>query len=121
MEHGFYFLMGWCGDALLRDLDIATSEQRSCLAWQTWGLMRSTYYGFVEFTMSYLERHSQDGLYIVPVRLNGSAMETPFPQMKYSAGGHLSSTNYSTARSSLLIKKQVRGQGRISLNLLSQK
>ena len=55
--------------------------------------MRITYYGFVEFTRSYLERHSQYGLYIVPVQLNGSAVETLFSQMKYSTGGHLRSTN----------------------------
>ena len=29
IEYGFYFLMGWCDDALSRDIDIATSEQRS--------------------------------------------------------------------------------------------
>ena len=127
MEQGFYFLMGWCDDALLRGIDIATNDQKSFLAWQTWDLMRVTFYGFMEFTRSYLERHLQDGLYIVPVRLNGSAVETLFSQMKYSAGGHLSSTNYSTAISSILIKKQVRGQGvkdtdyrNVSLNLLSQ-
>ena len=127
MEDSFYFLTGWCDDALLRGIDIGTSEQRSFLAWQTWDLMRITYYGFLEFTKSYLERHSQDGLYIVPVRLNGSAVETLFSQMKYSAGGQLSSTNYRTARSSLLMKQQVRGQNvkdaeyrNVSLNLLSQ-
>ena len=126
MEHGFHFLMGWCDDALLRHVDIETNYQKSFLAWQTCDLMRITYYGFKEFTTSYLEQHSQDDLYIVPLRLNGSAVETLFSQMKYSAGGHFSSTNC-TARSSLLMKNQVRGRSvkdadyrNVNLNLLSQ-
>ena len=38
------------------------------------------------------------------MRLNGSAIETFFSQLKYTAGGHLSGVNYATARASILSK-----------------
>ena len=48
-----------------------------------------------DFVGSFFRRHPDEDYYIIPVRLNGSAVETLFSQLKYSTGGHLSSTNYS--------------------------
>lgn len=127
MKDGFYFFMGWCDEVIGNRIDISSNTQKSFLAWQTWDLMRVTFYGFIDFVEAFIARHQQDGQYIIPVRLNGSAVETLFSQLKYSAGGHLSSTNYATARSSILIKKQVKGHNvkdseyrNVNLNLLQQ-
>ena len=87
---------------------IESNSQKVFLSWQTWDLMRLTFYGFKDFTDSFFRRHPSDEHYIIPVMLNGNAVETLFSQLKYSAGGHLSSTNYASARSSLLVKRQVR-------------
>ena len=109
MENGFMFFAGWCDDAILNYVPIESNSQKVFLSWQTWDLMRLTFYGFKDFTDSFFRRHPSDEHYIIPVRLNGSAVETLFSQLKYSAGGQLSSTNYASARSSLLVKRQVRG------------
>ena len=127
MKDGFYFFMGWCDEVIGNGMDISANIQKSFLAWQTWDLMRVTFYGFIDFVEAFISRHQQDGQYIIPVRLDGSAVETLFSQLKYSAGGHLSSTNYATARSSILIKKQVKGHNvkdkeyrNVNLNFLNQ-
>ena len=89
--------------------------------------MRLTFYGFKGFVDSFFYRHPGEEYYIVPVRLNGSALETLFPQLKYSTGGNLSSTKYASAISSLLVKRHVRGHNvkdkeyrNITYNLSSQ-
>ena len=127
MEDGFWFFVGWCDDAILNNVSIESNRQKAFLSWQTWDLMRLTFYGFKGFVDSFFHRHPGEEYYIVPVRLNGSAVETLFSQLKYSTGGHLSSTNYASARSSLLVKRQVRGHNvkdkeyrNITLNLSSQ-
>lgn len=66
------------------------------------------HYGFLGFCEEFLENHP--GYTIHPIRLNGSAVETIFSQLKYASGGNLMSTNYSSARASLLIKGGVSGK-----------
>ena len=78
------------------------------LSWQTWDLQRIVYYGFTGFCEDFLTSHS--GYFIYPSRLNGSAIETIFSQLKYSTGGNLLSINYASARASLLIKGCVSGR-----------
>lgn len=128
LDTGFHFFAGWCDDAIINHINIQSSETKEFLAWQTWDLTRLTLYGFTDFVKSFFQRHPNTDHYIVPVRLNGSAVETLFSQLKYSAGGHLSSTNYATARSSLIVKKTVRRHNvkdkdyrNVSLGLLSSK
>ena len=50
-------------------------------------------------------RHN--GYFIAPIRVNGSAIQSIFSQLKYIAGGNLSSTNYATSLSSLVTQKDV--------------
>ena len=109
LNDGFHFFMGWCDDSVLNNINFSSSETKEFLAWQTWDLTRLTVYGFTDFVHLFFQRHPNASHYIVPVQLNGSTVETLFSQLKYSAGGHLSSTNYATARSSILVKKTVRG------------
>ena len=58
------------------------------------------WYGFKGFCQEFTTKHEQ--YYIVPVRINGSAVESLFSRFKYDAGGNLSATNYESAISRLL-------------------
>ena len=68
----------------------------------TWDLQRIIYYGFKVFSADYLSRH-----YINPHDINGSVIETISGQM---AQQNLSSTNYVSARASLLTKWSLCGK-----------
>ena len=69
--------------------------------------MRICVYGFQEFCTDFFRRHP--GYYIVPLKFNGSAVETLFSQIKRAAGGKLDSTNYATAREALLVRRDAHG------------
>lgn len=92
-----YFYIGY---------SITETTSRPFLSWQTWDLLRVMVYGFKGFCEDFLCRNP--GYTIYPVRLNGSAIETFFSQLKHTAGGHLSGVNYSTARASILTKGSVK-------------
>lgn len=87
---------------------ITTTTQRPFLSWQTWDLLRVMYYGFRGFCSEFLQKHP--GYTIHPIRFNGSAVETFFSQLKFATSGHLSGTNYATARSSVLTRGSVKGK-----------
>ena len=104
IDEGFHFFMGWYDDAILQHINIFSNEVKQFLAWQTWDLTTLMVYGFKLFIQDFFRRHPNTHHYIIPVRLNGSAVETLSSQLnlftfKYSA----------TARSSILMKKVVRG------------
>ena len=66
---------------------------------QTWDLTRLVYYGFTEFCKHFVSIFP--GYYIWPLRLNGSALETIFSQLKFNMNGQLSkcqllSSSYNT-------------------------
>ena len=83
-------------------------EAKKFLSWQTWDLLRITWYGYREFCKSFLQRHP--GYYVYPLRLTGSAIETVFSRLKYTTGGHLSAVNYASARANLLTRYDVHGR-----------
>ena len=58
------------------------------------------WYGFKGLCQEFTSKHEQ--YYVVPVRLNGSAVESLFSRFKYDAGGNLSATNYESAISRIL-------------------
>ena len=66
---------------------------------QTWDLLRVMYNGFIGLCTSFLAENSN--YFIIPVRVNGSAVESYFSQLKFTAGGQLSSANYATAQASV--------------------
>ena len=51
--------------------------------------------------------HSQNGYYIVPVHVNGSAIESYFSRLTFSAHGQLSAINYSSAQAAVEMAKSV--------------
>lgn len=66
------------------------------------------YYGFRGFCEEFLQKHP--GYTIYPIRFNGSAVESFFSQLKYTTSGHLSWTNYATARAAILTRGSVKGK-----------
>lgn len=81
------------------------NREKLFLAWQTWDLLRIMWYGFKQFCESFTSRHP--GFYVSPLRLNGSAIETLFSQLKFISHGDLTSTRYPQALASLLTKGSI--------------
>jgi hypothetical protein len=77
------------------------------ISFQTYDLLRICVYSFNELCTDYLGRHP--AMYLVPMKLNGSAIETLFSQMKFTAGGKLSSVNYEHAKRTLMLRKNIQG------------
>ncbi len=69
--------------------------------------MELLYFGFVGLCSDFTSRHGQSGHYIVPVKINGSAIESLFSRFKYDADGNLSAVNYETALSRFLTAASV--------------
>ena len=69
--------------------------------------MRMCYYRFVDFCHNFLEAHL--GYFLTPLRVNGSAIEAMFSQLKEGSGGTLTAASYSSARAKLLTKRAVHG------------
>ena len=68
---------------------------------QTWDLMRLLYFGFTGFCADFTATYGPDH-YVVPVRINGSAIESLFGRFKFDAGGNLSAINYEAALSCVM-------------------
>ena len=89
---------------------VTKTTDREFLSWQTWDLLRITVFGFKDFTASFLQDHP--GYVIYPVRLNGSAVETLFCQLKHATSSQLSCVNYPSAKASILTQGSVHGRRR---------
>jgi hypothetical protein len=77
------------------------------LSFQTYDLLRICSYSFPAFCKEYLARNP--GYYVVPMKINGRAIESLFSQFKYASGGKLSSITYETAKRSVMIRKNIHG------------
>ena len=63
------------------------------------------YHGFTGLCESFLSTYASRGYFISPIRINGSAVESYFSQLKYAARGQLSSTQYAVARGAVATSK----------------
>ena len=70
---------------------------------QTWDLLRLMFQGLIGLCEHFLTEHP--GYFITPVRINGSAIESYFSQLKYAARGQLSAINYETAQAAVETSK----------------
>lgn len=70
---------------------------------QTWDLLHLMFQGFIGLCEHFLREHP--GYFITPVRINGSAIESYFSQLKYAARGQLSAINYETAQAAVETSK----------------
>ncbi len=86
------------------------SQERRFLSWQTWDLLRITVFGFQGLVSSFLDKHPE--YYIYPLKVNGSAVETLFSQFKFETNSKLTSANYASARSRVLMKKDISGSAK---------
>ena len=62
------------------------------------------FHAFTGLCSYFLSKHFQKGYYIVPVRINESAIES---RLKSSAHGQLSAVNYSSAQAAVEMAKLV--------------
>ena len=69
---------------------------------QTWDLLEMMYSGFTSLCQDFIQKHGESKHYIVPVRINGSSIESLFSRFKYNANGNLSAVNYESAMVRLL-------------------
>ena len=67
--------------------------------------MQIMWYGFKNFCDDFTARHP--GFYVAPLRLNGSAIETLFSQLKFISHGDLSATRYPQALASLITRGSI--------------
>ena len=81
---------------------------------QTYDLLNIMYHGFTGLCQYMLKKYPEH--LISPLRVNGSAIETVFSSLRYIAGGHLSSTNYSTTIGSFLTQKDTSSHSNIHPN-----
>ena len=86
------------------------SEERRFISWQTCDLLRIVIFGFQGLVKSFLVQHPDN--YIVPLKVNGSAVETLFSQFKFETNSKLNSVNYANARSRVLLKKDISGSAK---------
>lgn len=93
----------------LVDYKVTNPKGKKFISWQTWDLLRITWYGYKEFCKDFIQRHHGKGYAIYPLRLTGSAVETIFSRLKFITGGHLSAVNYATARANLLTRYTLHG------------
>ena len=109
IQEGYDFFKDWHIqlDEAHENFNPTSPFERRFISWQTFDLLRICVYGFVAFVESFLQRHP--GYYVVPLKLNGSAVETLFSQFKYIAGGKLSSLNFATAKRSVMLRKDIHG------------
>ena len=74
------------------------------IAWQTWDLLRLTFYGFIEFVDYFIAKYPT---YIVhPIRLSGSAIETYFSELRAVASGNLNACNYASASATVQVRRR---------------
>ena len=78
-----------------------------CYIFHTWDRMRISWYGFHGFCQEFFELHPDH--YILPLRANGSAIETVFSQLKHSSRGTLTAVSYGPAKAQLVTKRAVHG------------
>ena len=103
---GMQYFIDWYSNLSKGDNFHPTSTtERKFLSWQTFDLLRIAVYGFLDFVERFILEYPE--YYVLPLKLNGSAVETLFAQFKYESAGKLTSVNYSTARKSVLLKRDI--------------
>lgn len=61
--------------------NVADPQRKKFIPWQTWDLIRITWYGYRGFCKDFVQRHP--GYAVYPLRLTGSAVETIFSRLKF--------------------------------------
>ncbi len=69
--------------------------------------MKICWYGFKGYCQEFLTSHP--GYFVTPLRLNGSAIETIFSQLKHASRDSLTAVTYESARAQLLTRRSIHG------------
>lgn len=72
---------------------------------QTWDLLRLMVYGFLDFCTWFITAYPD--YFVSPLRINGSAIESIFSVLKFTAGGNLSASNYGSFRVRVITGREV--------------
>lgn len=72
---------------------------------QTWDLLRLMVYGFLDFCTWFITAYPD--YFVSPLRINGSAIESIFSVLKFTAGGNLSASNYGSFRGRVITGREV--------------
>lgn len=107
MASGYKFFSDWLDPLLDQGLIPINPYQKCFLAWQTWDLLRISWLGLRNYCEEMFSLHPE--CYVIPLRANGSAIETIFSQLKHASGHSLTAVNYETARAQLLTRRSVHG------------
>ncbi len=107
IKTGYAYFEHWC-DEILSNTDEKSLRIKQFLAWQTWDLLRLCVHGAISLVQDFTTRHP--GYFVVLSRVNGSAVESLFSQLKYATSGKLSSVNYAWARKAVMTKANVTSQ-----------
>ena len=110
IHKGMEYVFSWYRGLSTGEFMPTYSKERQFLSWQTFDLLRIAAYGFEDFLEAFFEENPN--YYVLPLKLNGSAVETLFSQFKYESHGKLTSANYSTARKTILLKKDIHGSAK---------
>lgn len=104
MIDGFRYFCSWY-EALEEPECSTTFRRRNFLSWQTFDILRLMFFGFIDLCDAVWKL--KPGSYVVGLKVNGSAVETLFSQIKQRSGQEMNSTNYLTARRSLIATRDV--------------
>lgn len=110
MEKGFTFFENWLNQILDDDpnINLQKSQQEVFLSWQTWDLLRVMFYGFMGLAKEFFKLCP--GYFLSFIRITGSAIESLFSQIKYAAGGKITSASYVSGRKAVTIRRNVQGK-----------
>lgn len=102
---GFEYFCRWHESLESRESFQHDKKQKEFISWQTFDILRVMFFGFVDLCNAVW--NLKPGSYLVGLKVNGSAVETLFSQIKARSGQELTSTNYLGARRSLLVSRDV--------------
>jgi len=88
IHEGFQWFINW-GNGLIDDnYDIHKNQYQWFLHWQTFDLLKITYYGFLGWAQqSFKLSPSDEGYFISTLRQSGSKIESLFSQLQNMKGG----------------------------------
>ena len=107
IDEGYNYFVSWLEEINRKNdnFSVTASKNSPFLAWQTWDLLRICVFGLKSLLIDFKKRNPQH--YLVLSRINGSAIESLFSQIKYATAGKLSSVNYGSSRRAVIISSNV--------------
>ena len=116
INEGYKYFVSWLeeikrGDA---NFSITATKESPFLAWQTWDLLRICVFGIMGLLKDFKQRHPDN--FLVFSRVNGSAIESVFSQIKYATAGKLSSANYASSRRAVIVSSNVQSNHALNVD-----